>query len=164
MTTPQYATDSGDQSVFVQVREQDFSLDAENAFLQQMAEVGAVANFTGIVRQNSGAEKLLEMRLEHYPGMTERRIRELITEAKARWPLLAVRVIHRVGVLQVGDRIVYVGVSAAHRQAAFDACRFIMDFLKTEAPFWKKELFASGTSAWVQTRGSDQAAVRQWMK
>ncbi len=147
----------------VRVCESDFSIDAENRLLlEQSRGIGAIANFVGVVRDNTSANALQTMELEHYPGMTERSIHDVIQRACQRWSLLAVSVIHRVGQLQPGDQIVYVGVASAHRQSAFDGCAFIMDYLKTEAPFWKKETLASGESAWVSARDDDQQALKKW--
>ncbi len=149
----------------VRVAEQDFSADVENSALLECTEgVGALANFIGVVRQSGQANPLKEMWLEHYPGMTEHTLQNLLERAAGRWPVLAARVHHRVGALQPGEQIVYVGVAAAHRQAAFDACSFIMDFLKTEAPFWKKEIFADGLEQWVAARDNDRKALGKWAK
>lgn len=147
----------------VRVCEDDFSVDAENSVLRAQSNgIGAIANFVGVVRDNSTDTPLQSMELEHYPGMTERSIHDVIMRAGQRWSLLAVCVIHRIGRLNPGDQIVYVGVASAHRQSAFDGCGFIMDFLKTEAPFWKKETLTSGKSAWVSAREDDQHALQKW--
>ncbi len=127
-------------------------------------DIGAVASFVGHVRgQPSGQEqeRLIALTLEHYPGMTERMMADIEAEANRRWPLLAVSVIHRVGRLLPGEAIVLVAVASSHRQAAFDACAFIMDWLKTDAPFWKLEETENG-SAWVAARDGDQAAKDRW--
>lgn len=125
------------------------------------AETGAVATFIGAVSDVNDGSSVASLQLEHYPGMTEKSIAAIIDEAKARWPLLAVRVIHRIGHLAVRDQIVFVGVSSRHRGAAFAACEFIMDFLKTRAPFWKKEETETG-ERWVDARASDDAAAQRW--
>jgi len=119
---------------------------------------GAIVTFTGHVRADDGLTALI---VEHYPGMTEREIARIAAEAESRWPLLGVTVIHRVGKLNAGARIVLVAVAAAHRRAAFEACEFLMDYLKTNAPFWKQEE-RSGRLEWVEAKDSDEAAVRRW--
>lgn len=120
---------------------------------------GAVASFTGIVRGDGG---LLSMRLDHYPAMTEAQLGRLVAEARVRWPLLGVVVLHRVGELHPGDRIVFVGTASTHRAAALESCAFLIDWLKTEAPFWKKESFSDGASRWVEARAEDNAARDRW--
>lgn len=123
--------------------------------------VGAVVGFVGYVRDFNDGQEVAGMLLEHYPGMTEKALGKIADEANARWPLLAVDVLHRVGQLEPGEPIVFVGVSSAHRQAAFDACNFIMDYLKTRAPFWKKEDTPEGPR-WVDARDSDEQASSRW--
>ena len=136
-----------------------FDSAAEQARLAASSDaVGAIASFVGYVRAD-GAVRGLE--LEHYPGMTEQCLRRIVVRARQRWPLLAVTVIHRVGYLAVGEPIVVVLVASSHRQAAFDACAYIMDYLKTEAPFWKKEFTEHG-ARWVDARSSDDAARARW--
>ncbi len=125
------------------------------------AGIGAVASFVGLVRSGNEGRAVDSMELEHYPGMTERSIQAIIDEALQRWELLAVKVIHRVGALRPGDQIVYVGVCSSHRGAAFEACEFIMDYLKTRAPFWKKERGPDGEH-WVDARESDSGAAQRW--
>lgn len=145
---------------FVSVQEADFDLSAEVAALSAgLDDVGAVASFVGLVR---GGE-VAEMSLEHYPGMTEKALTEIVAEAERRWTLLGARVIHRIGRLQPGAQIVLVAVASSHRQEAFAACEFIMDYLKTQAPFWKKETTPEG-SRWVDARESDDSAARRWGK
>ncbi|WP_018607297.1 molybdopterin synthase catalytic subunit MoaE [Uliginosibacterium gangwonense] len=145
----------------VSVQHTDFDLDAETAHLASVSHnVGAVATFLGYVR---GDDALAAMTLEHYPGMTEKSLADIVSQAQARWPLLAVRVIHRIGRLLPGERIVFVGVASRHRGAAFDACEFIMDYLKTRAPFWKKEETEQG-ARWVDARDSDESALEKWGK
>lgn len=142
----------------VSVQHKDFDCGAEIEALTLAGDAGAVASFTGIVRGSGG---LVSMTLEHYPAMTEKALREIVNEAEGRWPLLGVRVIHRIGRLLPGERIVFVGVASSHRQAAFEACAFIMDYLKTRAPFWKKEEWPDG-SRWVDARESDDVAAARW--
>lgn len=125
--------------------------------------VGAVAGFVGYVRDFNDGADVAGMFLEHYPGMTERALEKIVEEARGRWPVLNVCVIHRVGELAPGDPIVFVGVASAHRDAAFDACRFIMDYLKTRAPFWKRELTPGG-DRWVDEREGDHAAAARWQQ
>lgn len=144
------------------VQTADFDTGSELRRLQQATpDTGAVASFVGMVRNHNDGQQVAQLSLEHYPGMTERALADIAHRAAERWPLLGTVIIHRVGALKVGDQIVLVAVSAAHRAAAFDACRFIMDFLKTEAPFWKKENTPAG-SRWVDARDSDEAARAQW--
>ena len=144
----------------VVITEDDFDIAAEHDKLKA-ASVGAIVTFTGTVRDLGGDEAIDAMTLEHYPGMTESEIEAIIDKAKQRWPLDGVTVIHRVGRLQTLENIVFVGCASAHRHAAFDAANFIMDFLKTNAPFWKKEDRESG-AAWVDSRETDYAALRRW--
>ncbi len=127
----------------------------------QHAGVGAVVSFVGYVRDFNAAQTVQELFLEHYPGMTEKALAAIEAEARQRWPLLAVSIVHRVGQLAPSAPIVFVGVASAHRQAAFDACNFIMDYLKTRAPFWKKERNGE-ISQWVAARDSDQQAAQRW--
>jgi molybdopterin synthase catalytic subunit len=151
----------------VRVQEADFDVGAEIAALTGgHARAGAVASFVGLVRDDhhggSGdPQKIQAMTLEHYPGMTEQALAEIVAEARQRWQLLDVTVIHRVGRLLPGDRIVLVVVSSAHRGAAFAACEFVMDYLKTRAPFWKKEETPQG-ARWIDARDSDDQAATRW--
>ncbi|MGB2001360.1 MAG: molybdenum cofactor biosynthesis protein MoaE, partial [Candidatus Puniceispirillaceae bacterium] len=140
----------------VRVQTEDFDVGAESRALQADA-VGAIAMFVGTVRGLSSDNGVTAMTLEHYPGMTESELERIEAEARARWRLEDVTIIHRVGRLEAGDQIVLVGTSSAHRQAAFDAAQFIMDFLKTDAPFWKAEERGDETT-WVDARESDDAA------
>lgn len=142
----------------VRVQIEDFDAGVEIAALQCLGDVGAVASFVGCVRADGGVTAL---ELEHYPGMTEASIDAIVAEAEARWPLLGVRVIHRVGRLPTGAQIVLVAVASAHRGAAFAACEFVMDYLKTRAPFWKKA-FTAQESHWVEARASDDMAAARW--
>jgi molybdopterin synthase catalytic subunit len=146
----------------VSVQQEDFDTSAlQRQLLGGEHEEGAVATFTGYVRAANTGREVRSMELEHYPGMTESSIRAILERACKRWPLLAVSVVHRVGRLQPGDQIVWVGVSSAHREASFSACEFIMDYLKNEAPFWKKEEGPQGTS-WVEARAGDRERASRW--
>jgi molybdopterin synthase catalytic subunit len=144
--------------MIISVQEADFDVGTELlALTARSLDAGAVASFVGLVR---GGE-VAAMTLEHYPGMTEKALAEIVSEARARWDILAARVIHRIGRLVPGDRIVFVGVCSTHRQSAFAACEFIMDYLKTQAPFWKREETATG-NRWVDARETDDQALRRW--
>ena len=146
----------------VRIQTEDFDLSTEVAALRAGdAGVGAVAVFVGTVRDRNDGQGVSRMELEHYPGMTERSIEAMIDEAHQRFDIRAARVIHRVGVLQPLEQIVYVGVSSAHRGEAFKACEFLMDYLKTQAPFWKKETTPEG-ARWVDARVSDDEALKRW--
>jgi molybdopterin synthase catalytic subunit len=146
----------------VSVRHADFDLSAEVAALRAGdAGVGAVVAFVGTVRDRSDAQDISRMELEHYPGMTEAAIETMIDAAHQRFDIRAARVVHRIGVLQPADQIVLVAVASAHRGQAFQACEFLMDYLKTQAPFWKKESSAAG-ARWVDARSSDDAALQRW--
>jgi len=143
----------------VRVQEKDFDLGQELAALTAgRVDVGAVASFVGLVRDRNDGQGVSAMTLEHYPGMTQLALEDIVGQAKVRWDLLDVLVVHRYGRLLPGDKIVLVLVSSAHRGDAFSACEFIMDFLKTSAPFWKKETTPDG-SRWVDARDSDTAAA-----
>jgi len=144
------------------IQEADFDVaHLQSALLRGNAAEGAVATFTGYVRNVNNDSRVDSLELEHYPGMTERSIGEILHESAQRWPIYGASVVHRVGLLHPGDQIVWVGVSSAHRAAAFAACDFIMDYLKTRAPFWKKETGPQG-SAWVEARDSDAQRARRW--
>ncbi|MFB1076824.1 molybdopterin synthase catalytic subunit MoaE [Photobacterium damselae] len=145
----------------ISVQFEDFSVADEYEKLAQGTEAGAVVTFIGKVRDFNQGDSVTDLSLEHYPGMTEKALSEIVEQARARWPLLQVRVIHRVGDLDLGDQIVFVGVSSAHRGASFEACEFIMDYLKTRAPFWKKEQTPE-ESRWVDARESDTSAADRW--
>lgn len=146
----------------VRVQTADFDVAAEIAALRAGdARVGAVASFIGTVRDVNEGSRVGTMTLEHYPGMTESALSAIVAEARARFDVLDALIIHRVGTLQPTDQIVLVAVTSAHRDEAFDACRFVMDYLKTRAPFWKKEATADG-ERWVDARGSDEAAAKRW--
>ena len=146
----------------VTVQAGDFDLGAEIAALRALdSGVGAVAAFIGTVRDRSGAGSVSAMELEHYPGMTETAIEAMIDEAVGRFEIRGVRVIHRIGLLQPLDQIMMVAVTSAHRGQAFQACEFLMDYLKTQAPFWKKEQTGEGVR-WVDARVSDDSALARW--
>jgi molybdopterin synthase catalytic subunit len=144
----------------IKVQHEDFDVGAEIAALRgDRTDIGAIITFTGTVRDQDGA--VSEMTLEHYPGMTEKELERIEGEAHARWPLQASLIVHRVGTLKPGDNIVLVITASAHRDAAFDAAGFLMDYLKTNAPFWKRESGAHG-SQWVEAKASDDAAAIRW--
>lgn len=147
----------------VRVQTQDFDPAVEQAQLHAgNAAVGAIATFTGLVRASNDGQPVQSMRLEHYPGMTEAAIEAMIDEAMRRFPAItAASVVHRVGLLLPLERVVWVGVASAHREEAFAGCAFLMDYLKTQAPFWKKECTPQG-QRWVQARSSDDAALARW--
>ena len=146
----------------VSIQTDDFDLGAEVARLRAGdGGVGAVVAFVGTVRDRSDGADVSRMELEHYPGMTEKAIDAMIDAATARFDIRAARVIHRVGVLDAQDQIVLVAVTSAHRGSAFDACEFLMDYLKTQAPFWKKEHTPQG-ARWVDARSHDDAALQRW--
>lgn len=146
----------------VSIQTQDFDVSAELAALRARdARVGAVCCFVGTVRDRNDGDSVATMELEHYPGMTEQSIEAMIDEAFARFDLYGVRVIHRVGLLAPLDQIVLVAVTSAHRGESFQACEFLMDYLKTQAPFWKKEATPQG-ARWVDARVSDDAALARW--
>ena len=146
----------------VRVQEQDFDVGRElESLTRDRVDVGAVASFVGLVRDANDGHAISGMTLEHYPGMTEKALEDICREAHTRWKLIDTLVIHRVGPLKPGDRIVLVGVAGAHRGDAFAACEFIMDYLKTRAPFWKREDTPQGTR-WVEARASDDGAAERW--
>jgi len=146
----------------VRVQTEDFDVGRElGALTHGRTDVGGLASFVGLVRAANDGQSVSGMTLEHYPGMTEKALEEICAQAHARWDLIDSLVIHRVGALVPGDRIVLVGVASAHRGEAFAACEFIMDYLKTRAPFWKKEDTKEG-GRWVEARASDDAAAGRW--
>ena len=146
----------------VRIQAADFDIAVESAALREGDfGVGAVCVFVGTVRERSGGSAVSAMELEHYPGMTEKSIEAMIDEARRRFDILGARVIHRVGLLQPGDQIVMVAVTSAHRGQSYQACEFLMDYLKTQAPFWKKESTPDGAQ-WVDARVSDDAALKRW--
>ncbi|MBP6563096.1 MAG: molybdenum cofactor biosynthesis protein MoaE [Neisseriaceae bacterium] len=147
----------------ISIQTEDFNLAHEyDALCQGTPNVGAVVTFTGKVRGHDQAEPLSHLFLEHFPGLTEREIARIVTQAEARWALQACRVIHRVGNLYTDEQIVAVLVAATHRKEAFAAAEYIMDYLKTEAPFWKQEHLQNGTSLWVAAKASDDDAKTRW--
>ena len=146
----------------VRVQAEDFDPGhALEALTRGRRDVGALASFVGLVREANDGSAVTAMTLEHYPGMTEKALEDICNQAHARWDLIDTLVVHRIGALKPGDRIVLVGVTSAHRGEAFAACEFIMDYLKTRAPFWKKE-DTPGGSRWVDARTSDETAERRW--
>ena len=147
--------------MIIKVQQDDFNLDDINRqMLGSRSDVGAIASFIGLVRDLPG-EGLNTMTLEHYPGMTEKSLTAIVEKAQQRWDIIDCAIVHRVGELQPSDQIVLVSVLSAHRREAFSACEFIMDYLKTEAPFWKKESDAGG-SHWVEAKNSDDKARNRW--
>ena len=146
----------------IKVQREDFDIGAElGAFTAGRTDVGGVASFVGLVRDMAGGAKVGAMTLEHYPAMTERKLAEIEAEAQRRWPLLASLIIHRYGRLEPGERIVLVATASPHRQAALESCAFLIDWLKTKAPFWKLEETAGGPQ-WVDARDSDDVAAERW--
>ena len=148
----------------VRVQAEDFDISKEIALLRKdNSGIGAIASFIGVVRDLNEGDRVTGMTLEHYPGMTEKSVEDIITQARARWQVMDALVIHRIGALKPLDQIVLVVVSSAHRGDAFAACEFIMDFLKTRAPFWKKEQTGSG-ARWVDARAADDVAAERWQQ
>ena len=148
----------------IRIQQEDFDMSVEVAALRQGdARVGAVVTFLGTVRDMNDGSAVKGMTLEHYPGMTEKALQEIIDQAQARWDVYQTLVIHRVGLMQPEEQIVLVAVTSAHRGEAFAACEFIMDYLKTAAPFWKKEDTPDG-SRWVDARLTDETAMARWHK
>jgi len=146
----------------VRIHEQDFDVSAELAAMRLgNPKIGAIASFVGVVRDINEGDSVATMTLEHYPGMTEKAITEIIDQARGRWEVLDALVIHRVGTLKPTDQIVLVIVASTHRGDAFSACEFIMDYLKTQAPFWKKEITPKG-ARWVDARVTDDKAAERW--
>ncbi len=146
----------------IRVQHEDFDIGAEIAALTAgSGDIGAIVTFTGTVRDQHGA--VTELTLEHYPGMTETELHRIEAEAKSRWPLQASLIVHRVGTLKPGDNIVLVVTASAHRDAAFDAAKFLMDYLKTSAPFWKRETGPDGAN-WVDAKSQDDDAAARWQK
>ena len=149
----------------VRVQREDFDIGAETrALTAARSDIGAVVTFTGVVRAGGAGASLASMTLEHYPGMTEKELERVEQEATVRWPLQATLIIHRVGTLRPGDNIVLVVTASAHRGDAFAAAEFLMDYLKTRAPFWKSEIAADGTKRWVESRESDDQAAERWSR
>lgn len=147
----------------ISVRVEDFDTGAEIGRLTAgRTDIGGIGCFIGTVRDSPGGNRLESLTLEHYPAMTDRAIERVVVEAERRWELLGCTVIHRVGVLRPGENIVLVLVASAHRQAALDATAFLIDWLKTKAPFWKSETFTDGQRSWVAARESDDEAAARW--
>lgn len=148
----------------IRVQREDFDVGAElQALGAGNRRIGGVASFVGLVRDLSEGSSVSRMTLEHYPGMTEQALQQIEAEARSRWPLEAVTIVHRYGPLDPGDHIVLVAVASSHRDAAFEACRFLMDWLKTKAPFWKLEDTGAG-ARWVAAKDSDEQAAARWAK
>jgi len=148
----------------VRVQREDFDVGAEIAALTAgRTDIGGVATFLGLVRDMAGNDRISAMSLEHYPGMTEKMLAEIEAEARTRWPLDATLIIHRHGRLEPGDRIVLVATASAHRKAALESCEFLIDWLKTKAPFWKLEETGAG-ARWVAARESDDRAAARWQE
>jgi molybdopterin synthase catalytic subunit len=146
----------------IRVQTEDFDLSHECARMRAGSrKIGAIASFVGVVRDLNEGDDVAAMTLEHYPGMTERALEKIVADASTRWDVIDATVIHRVGTMHPTDQIVLVIVASKHRGHAFEACEFIMDYLKTDAPFWKKEKTASGTR-WVEARSSDESARERW--
>ena len=147
----------------VRVQTEPFDLAHEVATLKAgRTDLGAIVTFTGTVRDGSGGKRLAAMTLEHYAGMTEAELARVEAEARARWPLQGCTIVHRYGRLVPGDDIVLVVTASAHREAAFKAAEFLMDYLKTSAPFWKREEFSDGGAGWVEAKAGDEAAAEKW--
>jgi molybdopterin synthase catalytic subunit len=147
----------------VRVQRDDFDLGAEVKRLTAgRTDVGAIVTFTGTVREDDNGRPIESMTLEHYPGMTEAELERVEAEAQRRWPLQASLIVHRYGELRPGDNIVLVVTASAHRHAAFEAASFLMDYLKSKAPFWKKEVLRDGSGRWVDARESDEEALQRW--
>ncbi len=146
----------------ISVQQEDFSLAEEyQALTEDAPQIGAIVTFVGLVRDMHQDESVTGMFLEHYPGMTEKVLTQLVEDAEKRWPIINTRIIHRIGALKTSDQIVFVGVNSAHREAAFAACEYLMDFLKTKAPFWKKEQRQEG-DVWVDAKASDTERESRW--
>ncbi len=147
----------------VRVQTADFDVGAElTAFTAGRTDIGAVVTFTGLVRGEANGRELRCMTLEHYPGMTEAELQRIDAEAHRRWPLQSSLIVHRIGTLHPGDNIVLVMAASPHRLVAFEAAAFLMDYLKSKAPFWKKEVAVDGTGSWVDARDSDADALGRW--
>ena len=152
----------------VVIQKEDISISNEINLLKNISDtkndsnsIGAIATFIGSVRSMNDGDKVISMFIEHYPEMTEACISRILISSNQKWPILSARVVHRVGVLTPGENIVFVGVSSSHRKASFESCEFIMDYLKTQAPFWKKEETTEG-SRWVQARVQDELILKDW--
>lgn len=151
-------------SITINIQPEDFDMASEYRLLtENNPESGAVVTFTGLVRDKEPDTSITALEIEHYPGMTELLLNDIAQQAVERWPLSRVRIIHRIGRLARNEQIVFVGVTSAHRAASFDACQFIMDYLKQDATFWKKELFTAG-ERWVEAKASDRNMQKRWSK
>jgi molybdopterin synthase catalytic subunit len=149
-------------NLWVKIQQPVFDIAAlQHDLLAGFGQEGAVTSFTGYVRASNDQRAVNSMELEHYPGMTEKSIEDILRQATERWTLLSAGVVHRVGLLHPGDPIVWVGIASAHREEAFSACEFVMDYLKTRAPFWKKEVGPEG-ERWVDARDSDSSRAERW--
>lgn len=149
------------QDTRILVGRENFQAGDQHQWLAECDDDGAVVTFTGKVRNHNLGDSVSGLVLEHYPGMTEKSLGDIVQQARSRWPVQRVAVIHRVGNLVPGEQIVFVGVSSAHRDAAFAAAEFIMDYLKTRAPFWKREATPEG-GRWIEAKESDDAAAQRW--
>jgi molybdopterin synthase catalytic subunit len=150
-------------SAVIRVQREDFDVGAElEALSRGKTTIGGITSFVGLVRDIAGGQQITAMTLEHYPAMTERELQAIADEAHRRWPLDAVLIIHRFGRLTPGERIVLVATASAHRAAAFESCHFLIDWLKTKAPFWKLEETPEG-ARWVDAEASDEAAAKRWI-
>ena len=148
----------------IRVQEEDFEVGVELARMRSATDgIGAIASFVGIVRDVNDQLDVSQMTLEHYPAMTEKALNAIVEEARARWEIIDITIIHRLGTLRPSAQIVLVAVASGHRRDAFAACEFVMDYLKTKAPFWKKEVVGE-RSRWVESRSSDDAAAKRWEK
>lgn len=149
-------------SIAISVQTEDFDIAQEYAAMREgNTQDGAIVFFSGLVREMNQGRNVTGLFLEHYPAMTEKALGKIVDQACARWPLSRIRLIHRIGQLHISDQIVFVAVSSLHREAAFDACHFIMDFLKNQAPFWKKETTSHGDT-WVDAMEKDKQAMDKW--
>ncbi len=146
----------------IRVSTQDFNQQVEYDRLRSNSSVGAVVTFSGLVRDVNQGESVSTLHLEHYPAMTEKALNDIVEQAKQRWQIMDHTVIHRVGELALSDQIVFVGIASLHRGDAFAACEFIMDYLKTQAPFWKKETNQAGHSEWLDAKEVDKLALNKW--
>ena len=146
----------------ISVQTENFSVGEQYQWLSECESDGAVVTFTGKVRNHNLGDAVSALTLEHYPGMTEKALHDIVIEARSRWPLQRISVIHRVGRLNIGEEIVFVGVTSSHRNSAFESAEFIMDFLKTRAPFWKKEGLSEDNERWVDARQSDHDSAERW--
>lgn len=149
----------------IRVQREDFDVGAEiRGLTEGRVDIGAVVSFTGLVRAEAGERAIGALTLEHYPGMTEKELARIEAEATGRWPLSASLIVHRHGRLEPGENIVLVVTASSHRRAAFEAAAFLMDWLKTSAPFWKKEERAEGGESWVEARAADDEAAGRWTR